>query len=461
MGTHGDPSSTVCRTDAEVSDCVANDRPFRIHPGMSELDFHNHNCPPNYIGRLVAALEGSSIRHLTLVLARRIDSVDWFKVFRTMPNLATLSLKFRAKCESDLPPFSRSFSHWLRENTTLTSLRICDRIFRRDGALVLEAIRGAPNIEKLVLEHAVEPEAWGELPTLIRCLKKLRVLRLGELNVKPGPLTSVLMAIEDSPNITSLTLSGITVDKRCCRALAGIVKAGHLQDLVLRNSFHGIHGKLHGMFSAFQHNTSIRVLHLIKCDILWDELKHLFESLTNENVLKELHIQDTLHGKIPGEALERCLLASNLEVLSLFHNSVGDHEAHYIARGLAQNRTLRHLCLEDNEIGLDALEHIACAIGQCPTLERVELPNPYRKRKIDQVIQSVSETLCRRRSAPKPAPPTQRPADGPTHKKPRTVDGEGTHPQRAELLQSAKRPSPSEAPAPKRPRTIEEILYGS
>jgi hypothetical protein len=155
----------------------------------------------------------------------------------------------------------------------------------------------------------------------------------------------------------------------------GLQTAGaQFEELILKRIVFTDHEVFSELAAALPHNSSLKTLHLIGCDLRDSQIVQLVEALVLHPSIRELSLGHNACGSQGMEALGQLLTNSKLQVLSLNHQHEGlASKLQILEGGLRENKFLERLYLSGNDLVDADLVPFAKSLSTCQRLEKLDL----------------------------------------------------------------------------------------
>jgi Ran GTPase-activating protein (RanGAP) involved in mRNA processing and transport len=256
--------------------------------------------------------------------------------------------------------------------TTLTELDLAGESIQDENAKRLaRVLKLNTTLKYLYLQwNSIQDEGASAIALVMKKNKTLTKLDLGRNNVSDPTLAVFEQSLKVNVTLKTLNLSVNRIGPAGAASLAETLKANEfLTELELNQNFVLDEGA-EALGKALQKNNGLVSFSLSKNDLSDAGGEALAKGLEKNVGLETLTLRENRNwkrhiGDPTAIALGNTLKAryTALTRLDLAGNKIADAGLAGIAAGLVKNRTLKQLCLKDNQIGAEGARALAEALG--------------------------------------------------------------------------------------------------
>ena len=241
-----------------------------------------------------------------------------------------------------------SFCRGVNRNRSIETIQFSntEEIFR----LLCPFLENNRNLSKLELTACqFDAECARQFSMTLRaCNKSLKCIGMEDIGLGDGQLVEIFEAMSVHPQLEQLRLENMNIERNECATLANILCSTNLQGLNLRNN-----------------------------DIGDEGTRIIANALTTNSNLADLFLS---HNNITARGCHSLAIilgstTSNLKILDLRKNSVGNEGALVLANALTTNRKLTYLGLHYNEISAEGWSSFSKVLCDTSSINKTFLSN--------------------------------------------------------------------------------------
>ena len=310
---------------------------------------------------------------LTLIVSGGQDSPDKDEMYDLLQhNVAALELENQTVGNNGAAWLGTA----LRDNTTLTSLRLwSNRIFDEGAAALGEALRGNVTLSSLNFDgNSIGDAGTVSLAEALRVNTSLTSLKLSFEDGGAAGAAALAEALRHNATLTSLHLSWCSDSGPGAAAIGEALRLNaKLKSLILRSSSIGVEGAA-ALAKALQANVTLTSLNLEGSCIGDEGAIALGKALCVNATLLSLFLGYNNIGAAGAASLAEALRTNvTLSWLELTRNCISNVGASFLAEALRMNSTLTMLELSRNFIGPEGAAALAAALRSNATLSYLSL----------------------------------------------------------------------------------------
>ena len=240
----------------------------------------------------------------------------------------------------------------VKSNPCLKLLTISKNDLKLSAITILQALKGNSKLEILKLNgnHMTGKVAQDLADVIIRN-PHLNDLTIA-LNDLRSSATLIFKALKTSIKLRSLDIGMNNMTGDVAKDLADVIKSSTcLQDL--RIQYNNLNSTMRMILEALKHKSKLKILGLNGSNMK-NYVAELADVIESNPGLEELYLSDNDLKSSATIVLQALKVNSKLKVFHVNNNNMGSDIAQNLAEVIERNRSLKELCLANNDLSFDA-----------------------------------------------------------------------------------------------------------